>query len=292
MSQQVGRDLLQRERTQRRRGAVGVPGRIRTLAAQQQCQRTGGVVGVFPRLRDGRTGGRLPRAQPFQLARLIQTQPLTHQRQLFAAVVHGLLSGQQILLGLRYGQVEIAAYHIGDHRHLCGIAQGHGVAGRGLSAQLRALGGTEQAQVPDRFDASMEVGVDSGSVLYLLGAGGDFRQEARIGGAGDDPYGLPQRRLLQVQIAGDGLIDQAVQRRVGQHFPPLPGVHRHALPCGTWVQAVDVRSGRSGTGTDMQPASAKLANNAPGRSSLQGECSPGPGHRHWSDTPDHQPANV
>ncbi|CAM0123534.1 hypothetical protein SMG44B_40254 [Stenotrophomonas maltophilia] len=37
-------------------------------------------------------------------------------------------------------------------------------------------------------------------------------------------------------------------------------------PCGTWVQVLGVRSGRSGAGTDMQPASARLVSSAPGRS--------------------------
>ena len=108
-----------------------------------------------------------------------------------AAIIHRLLTGQQVLLGLCNGQVQIAAHHVGNHRHLRGIAQRLGIAGRSLRAQLRALGGTEQAQVPDRFDAGMEVGIDGGGVLHLLGAGRDFRQklkgESKPDAASKDP---------------------------------------------------------------------------------------------------------
>jgi hypothetical protein len=145
-----------------------------------------------------------------------------------------------------------------------------------------ALGGAEQAQVPDRFNAGMEVGIDSGGVLHLLGAGRDFRQETRVGRAGDDPHGLQaQRGLLQVEVAGDGLIDQAIQRRVGQHLPPLPGVHRHALAlrhlgpgAGRAIRQVRNRHRHAaGQGQACQQR-------AGAQHCLQGESAPGPGHCH------------
>jgi len=183
---------------------------------------------------------------------------------------------------VRHGQIQIAAHHVGDHRDLRGTTQRLGVAGRRLRAQLRALGGAEQAQVPDRFDTRVEVGVDRSGILHLLGAGRDFRQEARIGRAGDNPHGLQaQRGLLQVEVAGDGLIDQSIQRWVGQHFPPLFGVHRHALALrhlgpGAGRAIRQIRNRHRHAARQCETCEQRAGS----QHCLQGESAPRPGHCH------------
>ena len=123
-----------------------------------------------------------------------------------------------------------------------------------------------------------EVGVDSGSVLYLLGAGGDFRQEARVGGAGDDAHRLQaQRGLLQIKVAGDGRSTRPSSAGSASTFHHCPASTATPWPCGTWVRCwvCDQAGPEPAPTCNLQaPAGQQRAR---AQHCLQGESAPGPG---------------
>ena len=132
------------------------------------------------------------------------------------------LAGEQITLHLRQSDIEIAVNHVCHQRHsgtmqLCGSIQHTGRTG--AFGRLRIA---KQTQIPAHINAGVEISIAGSDILKCARTCTNHGQEGRTSGFCQQ-FLLTQAQhgLRDIQILGQRLIHQRIERMVIPGLPPL-----------------------------------------------------------------------